>query len=343
MGDHTWPDLITTLVRREPVPSGALSWAWTEIVTGQAVPEQLAALLIALRAKGEEASEVAEIAQVMLDQAIRVEIPRRALDVVGTGGDRARTVNISTMSAIVAAGAGVPVVKHGGRAASSAAGAADVLGELGITLDLKPEEVTACFQAVGITFCFAPGFHPGMRHAGPVRRALGVPTVFNFLGPLINPAQPAASLVGCADERMAGVMAGVYALRGNSVIVARGEDGLDEITTASPTRLWVVHEGQVREETVDVRDFGIPFSAPGALTGGDPAFNADVVRRLVAGEQGAVRDAVVVNAGAAIAAYEGRLGPDLRDGIAAGVARATEAIDSGAAATTLRTWAEFFK
>jgi anthranilate phosphoribosyltransferase len=343
LGDHTWPDLITTLVRREPVPAGALSWAWTEIVTGQAVPEQLAAFLIALRAKGEQAEELAEIAQVMLDQAIRVEIPIRALDIVGTGGDRARTVNISTMSAIVAAGAGVPVVKHGGRAASSAAGAADVLGELGITLDLTPEEVTRCFEAVGITFCFAPRFHPGMRHAGPVRRALGVPTVFNVLGPLINPAQPAASLVGCADERMAGVMAGVYALRGGSVIVARGQDGLDEITTADTTRLWVAHEGRVREELIDVRDFGIASSAPGALTGGDPAFNAEVVRKLVAGDKGAVRDAVIVNTAAAIAAYEGHLGDDLRDGITSGITRATEAIDSGAAAAKLQAWADFFK
>jgi anthranilate phosphoribosyltransferase len=263
-----------------------------------------------------------------------------AVDVVGTGGDRAQTVNISTMSAMVVAGAGVRVVKHGNRAASSACGAADLLEYLGVPLDLSPDGVARCIDEVGIGFCFAAAFHPGMRHTGVTRRELGVPTFFNFLGPLTNPGRPRAGLVGCADLRMAPVMAEVFAARGNSVLLVRGEDGLDEATTAAPTRAWVASGGTVTETVIDAADLGIERSQPGDLRGADAAFNAEVARKLLAGATGPVRDAVLLNAGAALAAHAGLPSGDaaLRDALRAGIDRAAQAVDSGAASAKLDGW-----
>src|SRR6266545_1737125 len=335
MADRTWPHLISELLRGESLSDTA--WAMGEIMAGEATPVQIAAFVIALRAKGETATEVAGFTEAMLANAARVDADQRAVDVVGTGGDRAHTVNISTMAAIVVAGAGVPVIKHGNRAASSSCGTADVLEQLGVPLDLTPEAVARCVADAGIGFCFAPKHHPGMRHTAVPRRELGVPTVFNFLGPLSNPAQPTAGAVGCAELRMAPVMAEIFARRGHSVIVMRGEDGLDEFTTTAPTRLWVVSGGKVREELVDAVDLGLPRSVPGDLRGADPAFNAEVVRRLLAGDPGPVRDAVLVNAAAALAAYEGLEG-DLMAALTAGLERARQAIDSGAAAAKLDQW-----
>jgi anthranilate phosphoribosyltransferase len=300
-------------------------------------PYLISELLVALRAKGETASEVSGLAEVMLAHATRVQIDEPAVDVVGTGGDRAHTVNISTMAAIVVAGAGVPVVKHGNRAASSRCGAADVLEALGIPLDLTPEGIARCVTEAGIGFCFAPRHHPGMRHAGGARKELGVPTVFNFLGPLTNPAQPTAAAIGCAEARMAPVMAEVYARRGQSVLVMRGEDGLDEFTTTAPTRIWATSGGKVREDVVDAADLGLERAVPGDLRGGDPAFNADAVRRLLKGEKGAVRSAVLINAAAALSAFEGLTG-DLTGNLARSLERAREAVDSGAAAAALERW-----
>lgn len=312
-----------------------------EVVSGSATPAQIAGFVTALRAKGESAQEIAGLVEAMLAHATRVELPesvrQRAVDVVGTGGDRAHTVNISTMAALVVAGAGVPVVKHGNRAASSSCGAADLLEELGLPLALGPAQVARCVTEAGIGFCFAPQFHPGLRHAGPVRRELGIPTAFNVLGPLTNPAQPRACAIGCADARLAPVMAQVYATRGQSALVMRGEDGLDELTTTGPTRVWVAAAGQVHEWVVDAADLGIARSSPGALRGGDPRFNAEVTRRLLAGEPGPVRDAVLVNAAAALAAAEG-LDGELTKALQVGLERATEALDSGGAAATLERW-----
>ncbi|MEV6816062.1 anthranilate phosphoribosyltransferase, partial [Micromonospora sp. NPDC051296] len=267
------------------------------------------------------------------------EVRATALDVVGTGGDLAHTVNISTMTALVVAGAGVRVVKHGNRAASSSCGTADLLEFLGVPLDLGPEGVARCVAEAGIGFCFAARFHPGMRHAGPVRRELGVPTAFNFLGPLTNPARPRAGAVGCFDATMAPVMAAVFAARGDSVLVMRGEDGLDEFTTAAPTRFWVAQGGTVRETVVDATDLGVPRSTLADLRGGDAPYNADVARRLLAGQPGPVRDAVLVNAAAALAT-QGPLDGDLATALRAGLARAAESIDSGAAGRTLDHWIE---
>jgi len=341
MGDRTWAHLLATLLRREELSAEDTAWAMREIMSGSATGVQIAAFVIALRAKGETPTEIAGLVEAMLANAARVQLPdelrNAAVDVVGTGGDRAHTVNISTMSALVVAGAGVPVVKHGNRAASSSCGAADLLEELGIPLDLGPDEVARCVSEVNIGFCFAARFHPGMRHAAVARREMGVPTAFNFLGPLTNPAQPTAGAIGCADLRMAPVMAAVFAERGDSVLLVRGEDGLDEFTTMAPTRVWAVRDGAVSETVVDAADLGLLRAELGDLRGADAAYNAGVARRLLAGEPGPVRDAVALNAGAALAARAG-FGADLTGPLREGIERANAAIDSGAAAKVLERW-----
>ncbi|MER7444095.1 anthranilate phosphoribosyltransferase [Micromonospora avicenniae] len=346
MGDRTWPHLLNALLRGEELSTADTAWAMGEIMSGAASAAQVAGFAVGLRAKGETSAELAGLVEAMLTRAVPVsltdEVRSTALDVVGTGGDLAHTVNISTMAALVVAGAGVRVVKHGNRAASSLCGTADLLEYLGVPLDLGPEAVARCVTEAGIGFCFAARFHPGMRHTGPVRRELGVPTVFNFLGPLSNPARPRAGAVGCFDSRMAPVMAGVFAARGDSVLVMRGEDGLDEFSTAAPTRVWVAQGGTVRETLLDAVDLGVPRSTIADLRGGDAPYNADVARRVLAGETGPVRDAVLVNAAAALAT-QGPLNGDLVEALRAGMARAAESIDSGAAAATLDRWIEVAK
>jgi anthranilate phosphoribosyltransferase len=343
--ERTWPMLTSTLLRGAELSTEDTGWAMGEIMAGSATPVQVAGFAIALRAKGETPAEIAGLVRAMLAAATPMPLPDEvradAVDIVGTGGDRAHTVNISTMSAMVVAGAGVRVVKHGNRAASSACGAADVLEYLGVPLDLSPDGVARCIHEVGIGFCFAPAFHPGLRHASVTRRELGVPTFFNFLGPLTNPGRPRAGLVGCADSRMAPVMARVFAERGNSVLLVRGEDGLDEATTAAPTRVWVVSDGTVTETVIDALDLGIQRSQPGDLRGADAAFNSEVARKLLAGAAGPVRDAVLLNAGAALAAHAGLPSGDdaaLLVALRVGIDRAAEAIDSGAAGTVLDRW-----
>jgi anthranilate phosphoribosyltransferase len=345
MGDRTWSQLLSALLRGEDVSADDAAWAMGEVMSGAASPAQTAAFAIALRGKGETPAEITGLVHAMLANAARVKLPeelrRNAVDVVGTGGDRAHTVNISTMAAVVVAAAGVRVVKHGNRAATSACGAADLLEALGIPLDLGPDEVARSVEEVGIGFCFAARFHPGMRHAAVPRREIGVPTFFNFLGPLTNPAQPTAAAVGCFDARMAPVMAAVFAGRGDSALVVRGEDGLDEFTTAAPTRVWVAAGGSVHETVLDAADLGLPRSQQGDLSGGDASFNADVARRVFAGERGPVRDAVLVNAASALAAHGGLAGDDLAAQLAAGVERASNAIDTGAATALLDRWVAF--
>jgi anthranilate phosphoribosyltransferase len=302
---QTWPAVLSALLERRDLPAETTAWAMGEIMSGSATPVQIAGFVVALRAKGETVDEVEGLVQAMYDNATHISIPGQAVDVVGTGGDRAHTVNISTMAALVAAGAGARVVKHGNRAASSACGAADLLEELGVRLDLLPARVAEIAEEVGITFCFAPVFHPALRHAAVTRRELGVPTTFNFLGPLANPAKPTAQAVGVADGRMAGIVAGVLAGRGVTALVFRGDDGLDELTTTTTSRVWLVRDGQVREERLDPADLGVAAAPPDALRGGDATRNADVARRFLAGEKGPIRDAVLLNAAAALAAYDG--------------------------------------
>jgi anthranilate phosphoribosyltransferase len=337
--EHSWPEVLSALIGRTDLAGDQTGWASGEILTGEATPSQIAAFAVALRAKGETVDEVEGLVEAMYAHATPLTVTGRVLDVVGTGGDRSMSVNISTMAAIVAAGAGAPVVKHGNRSASSKAGSADVLEALGVRLDLPATAVARVGEEAGITFCFAAAFHPALRHAAVPRRELGVGTTFNFLGPLAHPAKPEAQAIGCADARMAPVMAGVFAKRGVDAWVFRGDDGLDELTTTTTSRVWAVTGGEVTEHVLDPLELGIPRGTAEGLRGKDAQFNADVVRRVVAGEQGQVRDAVVLNAGAALAIHAAEAGT-LEERLSRGVERANEAIDSGRAKAALERWIE---
>ncbi|MFC5998925.1 anthranilate phosphoribosyltransferase [Quadrisphaera sp. GCM10027208] len=334
---RSWPQLIADLLAGHDLAAADTAWAMEQVMTERATPAQLAGFLVALRAKGETVAELDGLASAMLEHAVPIDVPGPLVDVVGTGGDRAHTVNISTMATLVVAGTGRTVVKHGNRAASSACGSADVLEALGVRLDLPPARVQEVATEVGITFCFAQVFHPSFRHAAVPRRELGVPTAFNFLGPLTNPARPQACAVGVADLRMAPLMAGVLAARGTSALVFRGEDGLDELTPTAPTRVWEVTSGTVREQLVDPVDLGVPRASVEDLRGADARHNADVARRVLDGERGPVRDAVLLNAAAALVAAGVGQG-DLTERLQAGLAEAERSVDDGAARAVLDRW-----
>ena len=327
-----WPQALSKLVRHESLDADEAAEAMRRVMAGEATPGQVGGLLMALRTKGETADEVEGVARTMLEFANPVHTPSPVVDVVGTGGDRSGTFNISTASAIVVAGAGVPVAKHGNRAASSNCGSADVLEALGVTIDLDAAGVESCLADVGVAFLFAPMFHPAMAHAGPVRRELRVPTVFNFLGPLTNPARPFAQAVGCSDPRMLPLMAEVLARRGTRAVLFRGEDGLDELTTTGPSTVFRVADGEAHEGTLDPAELGFARATVDDLQGGDARSSAEIVRRLLAGEPGPKRDVVLLNAAAALE-VAGRAA-DLEEG----VALAAETIDSGAAAAALERW-----
>jgi anthranilate phosphoribosyltransferase len=335
---NTWPRLIGALIDGTDLTTGSTQWAMNTIMSGEASPAQVAGFLVALRSKGETVDELAGLVEAMISNASPIGISGEKLDIVGTGGDQQNTVNISTMAALIAAGAGAKVVKHGNRAASSASGSADVLEALGVRLDLPIPRVALNADDAGITFCFAQVFHPSMRHAAVARRELGVPTAFNFLGPMINPAHVQASAVGVANERMAPLVAGVLAKRGSRGLVFRGSDGLDELTTTGPSRVWEIRNGAVTEETLDPRDLGIRRATLEELRGGDAAANAAVVRAVLSGAPGAARDAALVNAAAGLVAFDlDAVGP-LADRMASALKRAAESIDSGAAAEVLERW-----
>jgi len=333
----TWPEVLSALIARRDLGATQTAWAMGQVLAGEATPAQIAGFAVALRAKGETVEEMQGLVEAMYAAATPLEVPGRTLDVVGTGGDRSFSVNISTMAAIVAAGAGVTVVKHGNRSASSKAGSADVLEQLGIRLDLPASDVARVAGEAGITFCFAAAFHPALRHAATARSELGVGTTFNFLGPIANPARPAAQAIGCADRAMAPVMAGVFARRGVDAWVFRGDDGLDELTTTTTSSVWLVSGGDVLEEAVDPAALGIAPGTAEGLRGRDAAYNADVVRRLLDGEPGPVRDAVVLNAGAALAVHAAETGT-VHERVAGGMVRAQESLDSGAAREVLDRW-----
>ena len=336
----TWPALISALVKGEALTADEAAWAMNEIMDGAATPVQIAGFGVALRIKGETVAELSGLAEAMLGHATPLAIPGPLTDLVGTGGDRAHTVNISTMGAIVAAAAGARMAKHGNRAATSACGAADVLEALGVVIDLPPAASARLLQEVGIAFLFAPLYHPALRHAAVARRELGVPTVFNFLGPVANPARPGAQAVGVSDPRMGAIIAGVLAGRGCSALVFHGNDGLDELTTTDTSTVWVVHDGTVSQTEVDPAQLGLPRSRPEDLRGGDAAHNAAVAREVLAGGPGPIRDTVVLNAGAALAAAAGVLtAEDLTGALSDACAQASAALDSGAAAALLDRWA----
>ena len=339
-----WPSVLGALLRHEDLDAEATRWAMGQIFAGDATSAQIAGFAVALRSKGETAAEMSGLADAMLAAAHRIEVPAPAVDIVGTGGDRSHSVNISTMAALVVAGAGERVVKHGNRAASSACGTADVLEELGVVLTLSPEQVAEVALDAGITFCFAQVFHPSFRHAAGPRKEIGVPTSFNFLGPLTNPARPLAQAIGCADLRMAPVMADVFAGRGSSAMVFRGDDGLDELTVSTSSSVWRVRDGAVTACSIDPTALGISPAPLDALRGGAPSHNAAVVRSLLAGEErGPIRDAVVLNAAAALVSLDDAAGhgdDDLQRAMEAGMQRASVSIDSGAAADALARWVE---
>ena len=331
--------MLSALLRGESLSRADTSWVMREVMAGDATPAQVAGFAVALRAKGETAEEVAGLVEVMLAEAAPVSVLGRVVDTCGTGGDRSNTVNLSTMAALVVAGVGLPVVKHGNRAASSACGSADLLEELGVAVDLAPAAVGPCLVQAGIAFCFAPVFHPGMRHAAVPRREIGVPTVFNVLGPLTNPARPAAQAVGVSEARLAPVMAGVLAARGTDALVFRGEDGLDELTTTGPSSVWVVAGGTVTTHRFDPAVLGIARASLADLRGANAAYNAGVARELLGGARGPVRDAVLLNAAAAVAAFDADSG-DLTSRLQAGWDRAAAALDDGRAAALLDRWVE---
>ncbi|MFC7933767.1 anthranilate phosphoribosyltransferase [Streptomyces cinereoruber] len=334
---RSWPVVLDGLLTGRDQSAEDTAWAMDRILRGEATDAQIAGFAVALRAKGETVEEISGLVRTMYEHANTIEVPGPSVDIVGTGGDGAKTVNISTMSAIVVAGTGAKVVKHGNRAASSASGASDVLEKLGVNLELTPRRVAEVAEEAGITFCFAVKFHPALRHVAAARKELGIRTTFNFLGPLTNPARVRAQATGVADARMAPIMAGVLAERGSSALVFRGDDGLDELTTTATSRVWVVRDGSVREEAFDPRDVGIDLVPVEALRGADASYNADVARRLLAGETGPVRDAVLLNSAAALTALEPGDGT-LVERIRAGVEKAAEAIDSGAARRALERW-----
>ncbi|MER6009244.1 anthranilate phosphoribosyltransferase [Streptomyces bluensis] len=334
---RSWPALLNGLLDGRDLTADDTAWAMDLIMRGEATDAQIAGFVVALRAKGETVEEIGGLVRTMYEHANVIEVPGETVDIVGTGGDGAKTVNISTMSALVIAGTGAKVVKHGNRAASSASGASDVLEKLGVNLELSPQRVAEVAEEAGITFCFAVKFHPALRHVAAARGQLGIRTTFNCLGPLTNPAKVKAQAVGVADLRMAPIVAGVFAERGNSSLVFRGDDGLDELTTTSTSRVWVVRDGTVTEETFDPRDVGIELVPVEALRGGDASHNADVARRLLNGETGPVRDAVLLNSAAALVALkpgDGALATQIR----AAMDEAAEAIDSGAARRVLERW-----
>ena len=334
-----WKQTLTKLNTGLDLEIDEIQSVMRQILQGDAEIENIKSFLLALKAKGETAEEVSALVAEMYRHSAPISITERAVDTVGTGGDGAHTINISTTAAIIAAAAGARVVKHGNRAVSSRSGASDFLEALGVVPGLDGRGVERTVRELGIGFCFAPIFHPAMRFAAPARKELGVPTVFNILGPLANPAQPKAAAIGVANERMHLVMAQVLAAKGCDGFVFRGDDGLDEITLATTTSILIIGEGEIKSDRIDAKDFGIANAPLEAIVGGDAAENAEISRAIFKGERGAPRDAVLLNAAAAIAAFEGNFNQDIRTRLSDGLVRASAAVDSGAATDLLNRWA----
>lgn len=321
---------INTVVSGQSLTMEEASSVMREIMEGEATPAQLGAFLTALALKGETTQEIAGMARVMREMALRVDVDGELLDTVGTGGDGKNTFNISTATAFIAAGAGLKVAKHGNRAASGSCGSADVLEALGVQIELSPEAVARCINEVGVGFMFAPAFHPAMRHAGPVRREIGIRTVFNILGPLTNPAGAQTQLLGVAFPELGGIMAEVLGLLGSHhAMIVHGAGGLDEISLSGDTSVWEVRGGQVEEWTLRVEDTGLPKTPIEAIRGGSKEENAATMRRLFQGEQGPVRNMVLLNSAGVL------MVGDKTETIRHGVEMSAGIIDSGAALAKL--------
>ncbi|MGH2772270.1 MAG: anthranilate phosphoribosyltransferase [Actinomycetota bacterium] len=330
MTEHTWPEILGELFAARSITAEQSEWAMRSIMSGDAGEARLAAFLGALSAKEESVDEIIGLVRTMREMGQKVEVDFPVVDTCGTGGDRAGTINISTIAAFVVAGTGAKVAKHGNRAASSQCGSADVLEALGVRIDLGPRQVAQCIEEAGIGFCFAPVFHPAMRHAGPVRSQLGVPTVFNFLGPLTNPAGAQYQAVGVSRHSMAPKMAEALRILGSvHALLFRSRDGLDELSAGAPADVWEMKDGAVSEFVFDPASLGVGRSESGELKGGTPQENAEAALRILGGEVGPARDVVALNAAAAIVAGGGE--PDFPSAFSA----AQSSIDSGAAKKAL--------
>ena len=330
----SWPDVLAALSRRESLTTEQAEDTLRVVLAGEATPAQVGAFLTLLHAKGETSDEVTGLARAMVDAAVPCPLPDHGtpvVDLVGTGGDRLASINVTTLASFITAGCGVPVCKHGNRAASSSVGTADVLEALGVAIEVGPEGVARCVAEAGMGFCFAQRFHPAMRYVGPVRKELGVPTVFNFLGPLTNPARTRHQLVGVSDPAMIGAMAGVFGATGSRrSFIVHADDGLDELSVTSPAAVLEVRgdgsgDFEVSSWRVDPAALGIAPATMADLKGGDAAFNARVIRSVMEGEAGPRRDIGVLNAAAALM-VAGRV-----DDLADGMELAAESLDSGRA------------
>ena len=333
-----WKSYLERLENGLNLEANEVSSIMETILRGEAEVAEIKSFLLALKNKGETAEEVSALVNQMFAHSAPISISDRAVDTVGTGGDGAHTINISTTAAIIAASAGARVVKHGNRAASSKSGSGDLLEALGVAITLDGKGVERTVAELGIGFCFAPIFHPAMRFAAPARKELGIPTVFNILGPLANPAKPRAAAIGVADDRMHLVMAEVLATRGVDGFVFRGDDGLDEITLSSTTSILSIGNGEIRSDLIEPSDFGITRAPVSDLVGGDAAENARITLAIFSGERGAPRDAVMLNAAAAIAAFDGEQDLDVRERIARGLRKAEAAVDRGETTALLQRW-----
>lgn len=347
-----WISILEDLGARRDLTREQSSWALSEIMAGAAPEDEVSNFLIALRSKGETVDELAGLVDTMLQNCVPLDTGKDAVDIVGTGGDMLGTVNISTMASILTAAAGVPVLKHGSRSASGKTGSSEMLAELGVNLELAPERVTQVFQETGITFFFALVFHPAMKHAAPIRKKLGIPTTFNFLGPLANPAQPLATSLGVANEQIAPLMAQELAQRGRFGLVSRGNDGLDELTTTTSSQIWEVSPNLVTKWELDATKLGIKRAELDQLIGRDAAHNAQIARNLFAGDTsgnlGAVRDIVILNAAGGVVAYQGAknpklVGSELLTRFEDAVQLVTVALESAKAHAKLEQWVQASK
>lgn len=339
----TWPDVLSTLLAREDLSVYEATWAMRQVMRGEATSAQLAGFLVGLRSKGETIDEVVGFRDAILEAALPLPVSSHVLDIVGTGGDRVGTVNVSTTASIIIGSMGIPVVKHGNKASSSSSGSSDVLTALGMRTELDAAQAAALLERTGLSFVSARAFHPGFRHAAAVRAELGVPTVFNMLGPLCNPARAEANAVGVAQLDRVPLITGVFRTRGATALVFRGDDGLDELTTTGHSRIWEVSRGDIHEHDIDPRDIGVPLAELADLIGGSPAHNAEILRRTVAGEKGAVRDIVLLNAAAGIVSYElshdaAQAQRPMIERLGDAFGRAAAAVDDGRAAAKLDEW-----
>lgn len=343
----SWKSILGKLVAAEDLTREQADWAIRQIISAEATPAQVGGFLLAIREKGESVTELSAFVDVLLEHSVKLPLSNDAIDIVGTGGDQLGTVNISSMAAILAASAGYPVLKHGSRSASGKTGSSEMLESLGINLNLSPDQLGQVFTRTGISFFFAPLFHPALKNVGQIRKELGIPTTFNYLGPLANPVQPVATALGVANSSVAPLLAAEMASRGRTALVFRGSDGLDELTTTGTSKIWVVSGSKVTETDLNPADLGIELATVSQLIGGDAAENAQVARVVLdpetqlTGEQQAIRDIVALNASAGIAAYELHKNPngfDLHDELTKALAKTRSAIANGDALTKLNQW-----